>query len=105
MRYPAYRRYSEARIAVNDAMMALLIGARLGEHALGNSAASPSARLPELFGRIEGIQRLNRTAGDAAVLLARAEEHLVHMAILQRTRSAMMVAWSLRRTRSVWPRP
>lgn len=81
VRYPAYRRYSEARIAVNDAMMALLIGARLGEHALGNSAASPSAMLPELFGRIEGIQRLNRTVGDAAVLLARAEEHLVHMAI------------------------
>ncbi len=81
VRYPAYRRYSEARIAVNDAMMALLIGARLGEHALANSAASPNAMLPELFGRIHGIERLNRTAGDAAVLLARAEEHLVYMAI------------------------
>jgi hypothetical protein len=81
LRYPAYRRYSEARIAVNDAMMALLIGSRLGEHALANSAASPSAMLPELFGRIDGIERLNRTVGDAAVLLARAEEHLVYMAI------------------------
>lgn len=81
VRYPAYRRYSEARVAVNDAMMALLIGARLGEHALANSAASPNAMLPELFGRIDGIERLNRTVGDAAVLLARAEEHLVYMAI------------------------
>lgn len=81
VRYPAYRRYSQARIAVNDAMMALLIGARLGEHALANSAASPNAMLPELFGRIDGIERLNRTVGDAAVLLAQAEEHLVYMAI------------------------
>ena len=81
VRYPAYRRYSEARIAVNDALMALLIGARLGEHALANSAANANAMLPELFGRIDGIARLNRTVGDAAVLLARAEEHLVYMAI------------------------
>jgi hypothetical protein len=81
VRYPAYRRYSAARIAVNDAMMALLIGARLGEHTLANTAASAEAMLPDLFGRIEGIARLNRTVGDAAQLLADAEEHLVYMAI------------------------
>jgi hypothetical protein len=62
-------------------MLALLIGARLGEHTLANTAASAEAMLPDLFGRIEGIARLNRTVGDAAQLLADAEEHLVYMAI------------------------
>jgi len=81
IRFPAYRRFSEARIEVNDAMMALLIGARLGEHALSTTAASPDALLPSLFGRIPGIERFNRTAGDAAKLLAGAEEHLAYMAI------------------------
>jgi hypothetical protein len=66
---------------VNDAMMALLIGARLGEHALSTSAASPDALLPDLFGQIPGIERLNRTAGDAARLLRDAETHLAYMAI------------------------
>jgi hypothetical protein len=81
VRFPAYRRYSESRIEVNDAMMALLIGARLGEHALRTSAASPEVLLPSLFGQIDGIRRVNRTAGDAARLLADAEMHLAYMAI------------------------
>lgn len=81
VRFPAYRRFSEARIEANDAMMALLIGARLGEHALKTSAASPDALLPSLFGQIPGIKRLNRTAGDSARLLAGAETHLANMAI------------------------
>ena len=81
LRFPAYRRYSDARVEVNDAMMALLIGARLGEHALSTSAADPDALLPSLFGQIPGIARLNRTAGDAAGLLAEAEVHLASMAI------------------------
>jgi hypothetical protein len=79
--FPAYRRFSEARIEADDAMMALLIGARLGEHALKTSAASPDALLPALFGQIRGIGRLNRTAGDSARLLADAETHLANMAI------------------------
>jgi hypothetical protein len=79
--FPAYRQYSNARIEVNDAMMALLIGARLGEHALSTSAASPDVRLPTLFGQIASIRRFNRTAGDAARLLGTAEVHLAYMAI------------------------
>jgi hypothetical protein len=81
VRFPAYRQFSDARVEINDAMMALLIGARLGEHALRTSAASPDVRLPALFGQIEGIHRVNRTAGDAATLLAGAEQHLAYMAI------------------------
>jgi hypothetical protein len=81
VKFPAYRDFEAARIAANDAMMALLIGARLGEHELTTSAASPETRLPTLFGQIESIQRVNRTVGDAARLLARAEAHLAGMAI------------------------
>jgi hypothetical protein len=81
VRFPAYRRFSAARIDANDAMMALLIGARLGKHALNTSAASPEVLLPSLFGQIPGIARLNRTAGDAARLLSGAETHLAYMAI------------------------
>src|SRR5215213_4126219 len=62
-------------------MMALLIGSRLGEHALKNSAASSDARLPDLFGRIEGIERVNRTVGEAATLLKDSERHLAYMGI------------------------
>ena len=81
VRFPAYRRYSEARVEVSDSMMALLIGARLGEHALKTSPASSDARLPDLFGQIPGISRVNRTAADAAALLAGGELHLTYMAI------------------------
>jgi hypothetical protein len=69
VRFPAYRNYIEASVAANDAMMALIIGARLGEHALKTSAAAADARLPDLFGRIRDIHWVNRTVGDAAQLL------------------------------------
>jgi len=81
VRFPAYRRYSKARVEVNDSMMALLIGARLGEHALNTSPADSDALLPSLFGQIPGIDRVNRTAADAARLLAEGELHLAYMAI------------------------
>jgi hypothetical protein len=81
IKFPAYRRYRDARVAASDSLMALLIGARLGEHALSTSPADPSAHLPELFGRISGIARVNRTVADAARLLADAEHHLASMGI------------------------
>ena len=68
-------------MSANVALMALLIGARLGEQALSTSAAAPTARLPDLFGLIAGVERLNRTVGDAAELLNSAEQHLVRMDI------------------------
>lgn len=81
IRFPAYRHYTTARIEANDAMMALLIGARLGQHALATSAAGDDVRLPSLFGRIPAIERLNRTTAEAAALLDEAERHLAYMAI------------------------
>ena len=61
--------------------MALLIGARLGQHALNSSPADPNAHLPDLFGRIPGIERVNRKVADAARLLEEAEHHLASMGI------------------------
>jgi hypothetical protein len=61
--------------------MALLIGARLGQHALSTSPADPKTHLPDLFGRISGIERVNRTVEDAAQLLEDAEHHLASMGI------------------------
>lgn len=81
VKFPAYRDFDAARIAANDAMMSLLIGARLGEHDLATSAAAPDTRLPILFGQIPSIDRVNRSVGDAARLLAAAEGHLARMAI------------------------
>lgn len=81
LKFPAYRHYREALVAVSDSLMALLIGARLGQHALSTSPANPTAHLPELFGRIPGIERVNRTVEDAAQLLEDAEHHLASMGI------------------------
>ena len=81
LRFPAYRRYKASLVAANDAMMALLIGARLGEHSLRTSAAAPDRRLPDIYGRIPDIQRVNRTVADAARLLEGAEHHLASMGI------------------------
>lgn len=81
MKFPAYRNYREALIAVSDSLMALLIGARLGQHALRTSPADPTTHLPELFGRIPGIERVNRTVEDSAQLLEEAEHHLASMGI------------------------
>lgn len=81
VRFPTYRLYKENLIAANDAMMALMIGARLGQHSLSTSPASPDALLPQLFGSIDGIERLNRTAADAADLLSASEYHLASMGI------------------------
>jgi hypothetical protein len=61
LKFPAYRRYHDARVAASDSLMALLIGARLGQHALSTSPADPKSHLPDLFGLIPGIERVNRT--------------------------------------------
>ena len=81
VRFAAYRRYKESLVAADDAMMGLLIGARLGEHSLRSSAADPDRRLPDLYGLIPDIQRFNRTVSDAARLLGGAEHHLASMGI------------------------
>lgn len=80
--FPAYRDFEAARIAANDAMMALLVGSRLGQVAIDSMEAEKQDRyLPELFPDIDDVRRLNRTAKDTRELLANAESHLASMAI------------------------
>ena len=67
-------------MASNDAMVALLIASRLGQHVLTTSAADPSVRLPVLFRQLQGIDRLNVTSERASELLGSSEELLVKMA-------------------------
>jgi hypothetical protein len=81
LRFPAYRRYREARITSNDAMVALVIASRLGQHVLRTSAADPDALLPVLFRKLPGVERLNVTAERAAELLESSEQLLAQMAI------------------------
>jgi hypothetical protein len=78
--FPAYRVYQEARIAANDAMMALLIGSRLGAHTLELNAGSPHL-IPEIFPGVNGAKRLNRTVADAQSLMRSSEKYLAYMAI------------------------
>lgn len=78
--FPAYRRFEHARVETNDAMMALLVGSRLGDHAL-SLAPSPDHRIRDVFSEVDEIQRLDRTVKDARSLIAQAEVHLAFMAI------------------------
>lgn len=79
--FPAYRNYHEARVAVSDAQMALLIGARLGQHVLRGTRADPRSHLPALFNEVTGIERVNRTVADSERLLQASEHHLASMGI------------------------
>lgn len=78
--FPQYRQFERTRVAANDAMMALLIGSRLGAHALSLAEGSPHL-LGSMFPRVEEIGRFSRSVSDAQSLIAGAERHLTYMAI------------------------
>lgn len=110
MRFPDYRRFEENRIDVNNAMMALLAGSRIANHAIENAGA-PSGRLEqvvawahanmaviwrrfdsraldtrekllgEIFPAVEHIERFNLRTGPAKKYLSAADDHLASMAI------------------------
>ena len=82
IKHPEYRAFERSRIAANDAMMALAIGARLAGHLLSQSPDEDADRLlPDVFPTVEGAQKLNRTVEDARLLISSAETHLAYMAI------------------------
>lgn len=80
IQFPGYRRFDSARIEVNDATMALLIGSRLAAHLLSASTGS-SAYLPEIYPSVDGIRRLHLRPDTASALLRDVESHLAAMAI------------------------
>ncbi len=78
--FPAYRRFEAARVETNDAMMALLIGGRLGSHALLRHGDSDRF-LSEIFPTVKDIRRLDRTAAKAQRLIDHAERYFAYLAI------------------------
>ena len=78
--YPAYRRYVDSRVEVNNAMMALLAGSRLAAHTLQLTEGS-SATLPEVFPAVEHIRRFNLRSDVARDLLGDADYHLASVAV------------------------
>lgn len=79
--FPAYRQFRQAHIQANSAMLALLIGNRLGEGLLASPEINEGTRLPEIFNKVHDIRRLNLTAKKATIVLTEAESHLAYMAI------------------------
>ncbi|MDQ1130067.1 hypothetical protein [Microbacterium sp. SORGH_AS_0888] len=78
--YPAYRSYVRSRVEVNDAMTALLAGARLAAHTLQLTAGS-SHTLKDVFPAVEHISRFNLRSDDARSFLLDADHHLASVAI------------------------
>lgn len=80
VQFPAYRRHDEARIRVNDTLMAILASSRLAESLL-ESVADKNLLLPEAFPDRPDLTRMNRSIADSHLLIGRAERQLVYMAI------------------------
>lgn len=78
--YPAYRTYTDTRVVVNNAMMALLAGSRLSSHTLQLTAGSKRT-LAELFPAVEHIGRFNLRSDVARSLLHEADHHLASVAL------------------------
>ncbi len=80
IRFPAFRRFNEARIEANNAMVGMLVGARLSEHMLSANAGA-RVMLPEIYPQVRGVDLLNRTVADAQQQLRSSEAHLAAMAL------------------------
>lgn len=78
--YPGYRSYVRARVEVNDAMTALLAGARLASHTLELTRGSTHT-LKEVFPAVEHIERFNLRSDAARDFLLNADHHLASVAI------------------------
>lgn len=80
IRYPAFRRFNEARIDANNSMVGMLVGSRLSGHML-KAHSGARVLLPEIYPEVQGVDLLNRTVEDAQLQLERSEGHLATMAL------------------------
>ena len=78
IKFPAYRRFDALRIIADDAMMALLIGGRVGRTMLAGT--DPKAWLPDAV-PVEDARRLNLRVAEAAELMTVSEVYLAYMGI------------------------
>ena len=79
VRFPAYRRHDQSRIRVSDATMALLASLRIAQAEL--ASRDPDLFLPNAFGDVEDLTRLNLRIRHAIPVLGDAERSLAYMAI------------------------
>ena len=80
VKFPAYRDYEAARIVVNDAMNALLVGSRLGAHLL-TTVGQSNELLSSKFPTIEHIGRFDVRVPTARDMLSGADHHFAAVAI------------------------
>lgn len=80
VKFPAYRDYEAARIVVNDAMNALLVGSRLGAHLL-TTVGQSNELLSTKFPAIEHIGRFDVRVPTAHDMLSGADHHFAAVAI------------------------
>ena len=81
IKHAAFRSFERARIQANDAMVALLVGARIARETLSLRDAHDGSLLPELFPNVAEVERLNRGVRDAQDIIENAELYLAYMAI------------------------
>lgn len=76
--FPAYRAFDDLRVVANDALMALLIGGRVGRAALAE--ADPDSWLPDVV-PVEDVRRLHLRVGASSELIESSEKYLSIMGI------------------------
>ncbi|CKI34089.1 hypothetical protein LTT02_25520 [Mycolicibacterium smegmatis] len=80
VKYPEYRQYQEISIDVNNAVMSLLAGSRIANHAIVNNGTQ-NQQLADIFPTVEHIDRFNLRVGPATKYLSAADDHLASMEI------------------------
>jgi hypothetical protein len=79
VRFPAYRSYAEARIAINDSLMALVVGAGLAREKLPEDR--DATLLASAFPSLPHVQRMNQSIGEVESLLSGADVTVARIAI------------------------
>ena len=79
--FKEYRAYTQARIAANDAAMALLVGSRIAVDTLRAIAAPNNKRLPDLYPHLDEMRYVTLNVDQSITLLRESERYLAYMAI------------------------
>lgn len=80
VKFALYRDMVSNRVLANNAMIALLAGARLASHTL-QLAAGSQQMLPAIFPAVPDIDRFNLMPSNAQLLLSQADTHLAAVTV------------------------
>ena len=80
---PVFDKFTDARVAANDAMIALLVGSRLSAKTINDLGLKNDELITKVFDEktLKGVSRFNLTSSSALRILRDAENHLAYMAI------------------------